>query len=155
VSGPPPLRSLGLVLHRDGRFLHEGAPVTNRRLRAAFDRGVRWLPAEGKYVVTLGHFRGQVDVEEAGFFVRSLDLARGTIALSDRTEEALDAASLRASALDPDVLLCTVKRALTPYGVPARFERGAQAELLAALEQGEDGGWVLPIVGRRVALSRL
>jgi hypothetical protein len=147
--GPPPLRSLGLVLHRDGRFLHEGAPVTNARLRAAFDRGVRWLPAEGKYVVTLGHFRGQLDVEEVGFFVRSIDLASGAIALSDRTSEPLDVASLRASALDTDVLLCTVKRVLAPWGLPARFERGAQAELLAAVEE-QDGRLSLVLGGRRV-----
>ena len=145
-GGPPPLRSLGLVLHRDGRFLHEGQPVTNRRLLAAFDRGVRWLPAEGKYVVTLGHFRGQVDVEEAGFFVRGVDLAKGSIALSDGTQDRLEAASLRASALDPDVLLCTVKRDLTPFGVPARFLRSAQAELLAAVE-GEPDALVLRVAG--------
>lgn len=152
-AGPqarPPLRSFGLVLHRDGRFLHEGAPVTNARLRAAFDRGIRWLPAEGKYVVTLGHFRAQVDVEEAGFFVRAVDLAAGTIALSDRTTEPLDVASLRASALDADALLCTVKRALAPWGVPARFERGAQAELLGAVEESDDGLHVR-LGGRRVA----
>lgn len=145
-GGPPPLRSLGLVLHRDGRFLHEGQPVTNRRLLAAFDRGVRWLPAEGKYVVTLGHFRGQVDVEEAGFFVRGVDLATGSIALSDGTQDRLEPASLRASALDPDVLLCTVKRDLTPFGVPARFLRSAQAELLAAVEE-QAGALVLRIAG--------
>ena len=69
APGPPPLRSLGLVLHRDGRFTHEGHPIANRRLLAAFERGVRFLPAEGKYVVQLGHFRGQLDVEEAGWSV--------------------------------------------------------------------------------------
>ena len=140
--GPPPLRSLGLVLHRDGRFLHEGAPIENARLRAAFDRGVVYLPAEGKYVVTLGHFRGQVDIEEAGFFVRSVDLDAGVLVLSDGSVDRFDPASLRPSALDPDVLLCTVKNALAPYGLPARFERGAQAELLAAIEQDADGVFV-------------
>lgn len=137
--GPPPLRSLGLVLHRDGRLLHEGAPIENARLRAAFDRGVVYLPAEGKYVVTLGHFRGQVDVEEAGFFVRSIDLDAGAVVLSDGEIDRFDPATLRASALDPDVLLCSVKHSLAPFGLPARFERGAQAELLAAIEQDADG----------------
>ena len=153
-GGPPPLRSLGLVLHRDGRFLHEGLPVTNLRLRAAFERGVRWLPDEGKYVVTLGHFRGQVDVEEAGFFVRGVDLATGRLALSDGTQEPLEPASLRASALDPDALLCTVKRAVSPYGVPARFLRSAQAELLAAVEEGPEG-LVLCVAGTRHPLPQL
>lgn len=154
APGPPPLRSLGLVLHRDGRFLHEGAPIENARLRAAFDRGVRWLPREGKYVVMLGHFRGQLDVEEAGFFVRSVDLARGAIALSDGSSEPLDVATLRASALDPEALLCTISRPGAVWGVPARFERGAQAELLGAVVQS-DGSFAIEIAGRRVALPDL
>jgi hypothetical protein len=137
--GPPPLRSLGLVLHRDGRLLHEGQPIRNARLRAAFERGVRYLPAEGKYVVALGHFRGQVDVEECGFFVRSVDLGTGTIALSDGSEERLDPASLRVSALDAGVLLCTVKRDLVAHGVPARFLHSAQAELLLGVEETGEG----------------
>lgn len=142
------------MLHRDGRFLHEGLPITNLRLRAAFERGVRWLPDEGKYVVTLGHFRGQVDVEEAGFFVRGVDLATGGLALSDGTQDRLEPASLRASAFDPDVLLCTVKRAVSPYGVPARFLRSAQAELLAAVEEGPEG-LVLHVAGARHPLPQL
>jgi hypothetical protein len=146
VSGPPPLRSLDLVLHRDGRFTHEGQPIRNRRLRSAFERGVCWLAREGKYVVTLGHFRGQLDVEEAGFFVRAIDLATGTIALSDGSRERLDVASLRASALDADVLLCTAKRDVARFGLPARFERGAQAELLGAVEE-RDGRLVVRIAG--------
>jgi hypothetical protein len=153
-GGPPPLRSLGLVLHRDGHFLHEGHPITNLRLRAAFDRGVRWLPAEGKYVVTLGHFRGQVDIEEAGFFVRSVDLATGSLTLSDGTRDRLEPASLRASVLDPDVLLCTVKQDSTPFGLPARFTRSAQAELLAAVED-EAGSLVLRVAGTTYAVPEL
>jgi hypothetical protein len=154
MSGPPPLRPLGLVLHRDGRLTHEGQPIQNKRLRAAFERGVRWLPREGKYVVALGHFRGQLDVEEAGFFVRAVDLATGTIALSDASSERLDVASLRASALDPDALLCSVKRDVAPFGLPARFERGAQAELLAAVEE-RDGGYALRIAGALAPLPEL
>jgi len=149
--GPPPLRSFALILHRDGRFTHEGEPIRNRKLRAAFERGVRYLPAEGKYVVQLGHFRGQLDVEEAGFFVRSVDLASGALALSDGTSERLDPVSLRASALDPDALLCTVKRGLVPFGLPARFTRAAQAELLLGVE--EDGeALCVHLAGRRYPL---
>jgi hypothetical protein len=150
-AGPPPLRSLGLVLHRDGRFRHEGEPIRNDRLRAAFERGVRYLPSEGKYVVQVGHFRGQLDVEECGFFARSVDLARGTVALSDGSEEALDAASLRASTLDPDALLCTVKRDLVRFGLPARFTHSAQAELLLGVEP-EGDGFVLRVAGARIPL---
>lgn len=154
APGPPPLRPFGLCLHRDGRFTHEGVPIRNRRLRAAFERSVRFLPVEGKYVVQLGRFRGEVEVEEAGYFVRRVDLAHGTLALSDGSEEALDPGSLRPSALDRDALLCTVKRALVAAGLPARFERGAQAELLLAVEEGPEGLF-LRLDGRAHALRGL
>jgi hypothetical protein len=144
--GPPPLRSFGLVLHRDGTFTHEGVPIRNRRLRERFERSVRFLPEERKYVVQIGRFRGQLDVEEAGFFVRSIDLARGTVALSDGSEEPLDPASLRPSPRYGS-LLCTVKRDLVPEGLPARFGHAAQAELLLAVED-TTRGLVLALAGR-------
>jgi len=134
------------VLHHDGRFTHEGLPITNARLRAAFDRGVRFLPDEGKYVVQLGRFRGEVEVEEAGFFVRSVDLARATVALSDGSEEPLEPASLRPSAID-GAFLCTVKRDLVPSGLPARFTHAAQAELLEAIEEDAAGRARLRLAG--------
>lgn len=138
-SGPPPLRSFGLVLHRDGRFTHEGILIRNRRLRAAFERSVRYLPEAGVYVVQLGRFRGVVDVEEAGFFVRGVDLARGSVRLSDGSDEPLEPATLRLSPSGDGALLCTVKRALAPGGLAARFERAAQAELLLGVEATADG----------------
>ena len=64
-TAPPPLTPFGLRLHHDGRWTHEGMPLLNRKLRAAFDRSVRYLPDEAKYVVQLRHFRGEIDVEEA------------------------------------------------------------------------------------------
>ena len=59
------------MLHRDGRWTHEGHPVTHAKLREHFDRSVVYLPDEAKYVVTLRHFRGEIEVEEAPFFVRA------------------------------------------------------------------------------------
>ena len=149
--GPPPLRPFGLVLHRDGRFRHEGAPILHPRLRALFERSVRYLPDEDEYVVQVGRFRGQIEIEEAGFFVRAIDPASGTIALSDGTEERLDPATLRPSALDADAILCTVKCAETPRGVPARFERGSQAELLLAVE-ATPTGYAVRLAGALLAL---
>ncbi len=133
MAGPPPLRPFGLVLHRDGSWSHEGVPITNRRLRALFDRSVRFLPEQGVYVVQLGRFRGQIEIEEAGFFVRSFDAESGTVSLSDGTREPLEVASLRASPHD-GALLCTVKRASAAEGLPARFRHAAHAELLDAVE---------------------
>jgi hypothetical protein len=138
ASGPPPLRPFGLVLHRDGRWSHEGQPIRHARLRAAFDRSVRWLPDERAYAVVLGRFRGRIEVEEAAFFVRGFDAASGEIALSDGSREPLDAASLRLSPHD-GALLCDVKASLAPGGLPARFTHAAHAELLAAVEEGVRG----------------
>ncbi len=153
MTGPPPLRSFGLMLHYDGSWSHEGVPILHPRLRAAFDRSVRWLPGERKYVVQLGRFRGQIDVEEAAFFVRAVDLDAGEVALSDGSRERLDPETLRLSTLD-GALLCRVAREATPEGVPARFTRSAQAELLLAVEEGDEGP-ALPLAGTRVALPAL
>jgi hypothetical protein len=131
-GGPPPLRPFGLVLHHDGRWSHEGVPVLNRRLREAFDRSVRYLAEEGIFVVQLGRFRGQIEVEEAAFFVRDFDAPTGTIRLSDASTELLDAATLHLSPRD-GAGLCRVKRALAAEGLLARFTHAAWAELAAAI----------------------
>ena len=139
--GPPPLRPFGLVLHHDARWSHDGQPILHRRLREHFDRSVRFLPdegEEGKYVVTLGHFRGEIEVEECGFFVRAFDAESGCILLSDQSEEALDPAGIRLSSID-GALICRVKAELRPGGLPARFLQSAHAELLLHVEEGPDG----------------
>jgi hypothetical protein len=151
-GGPPPLAPFGLVLHHDGRWTHEGRPISHAKLRAHFDRSVRFLPDEAKYVVTLRHFRGQIEVEEAAFFVRAFDPDTGLVSLSDRSEELLDPATLARSPID-GALLCRVKRDLAlqaacsqptanevhRMGVLARFGHAAHAELLNAVEEGPDG----------------
>ena len=151
--GPPPLRPFGLVLHHDGSWTHEGVPIQNARLRAAFDRSVRYLPAEGVFVVQLGRFRGQIEVEEAGFFVRSFDRASGRISLSDRSEEPLAPQTLRASPRD-GALLCLVKRDLIAPGLLARFGHAAQAQLLDAVEERDGKAW-LELADRALGLPEL
>jgi hypothetical protein len=152
-AGSPPLEPFGLVLHHDARWTHEGQPIRNRKLRERFDQSVVYLPDESKYVVQIGLFRGEIEVEEAGFFVRSVDLEKGTVRLSDGHDEPLDATSLSSSSID-SALICRVKRGLAPEGLPARFMHAAQAELLAAVEE-EGAGYVLPISDERVALPEL
>jgi hypothetical protein len=155
-SDPPPLRPFGLVLHHDGRWTHQGQPILNRRIREVFDRSVRFLPDEGeagKYVVQIGRYRGEIEVEEAGFFVREFDAEAGSVRLSDRTLEPLDPRSLRLSPRD-GALLCSVKRDLVPEGLAARFQHAAQADLLLAIEETPDGV-VLRMLGRRHPLPAL
>ena len=152
-GGPPPLRPFGLVLHRDGTWSHEGQAFRHARLRAVFDRSVRYLPEEGVYVVQIGRFRGQIEVEEAAFFVRSVDTEVGELMLSDGSAEFLEIESLRASTVD-GALLCTVKRELVAEGLPARFTPTAQAALLDAAEDDPQGP-CLRVGGRRVRLPEL
>jgi len=136
--GPPPLRPFGLVLHHDGRWSHEGQPIRNRRLREHFDRHVVYLPDEAQYVVTLRHFRGQIEVEEAAFFVRTFEPGTGAVTLSDGSVETLDPATLALSPID-EALLCRVKRDLAAEGLLARFTHGAHAELMHAVVDAEEG----------------
>ena len=152
-GGPPPLRPFGLVLHHDGRWSHEGQPILNRKLREHFDRSVKFLPAEGRFVVTLRHFRGEIVVEEAGFFVREVDLGRGRVRLSDGSEDALQLTSLEESPLD-GAWLCRVKHDLLAEGLLARFSHAAQAELANAIELGPEGPGV-ELAGRWVRLPDL
>lgn len=152
--GPPPLTPFGLILHHDGRWSHEGQPILHRRLREHFDRSVRFLPDEGpagKYVVTLQHFRGEIEIEECGFFVRAFDRDTGSLQLSDRSEERLEPDSLRTSPLD-GALLCDVKKDLKPGGLPARFLHGAHSELMQCIEE-EGEGFVLVCGGQRVPID--
>jgi len=143
--GPPPLEPFGLVLHHDGRWSHDGQPILNRKLREHFGRSVRFLPEAGKYVVTLRHFRGEIVLEEAGFFVLAVDLPRGRVQLSDGSPDALEVGSLRVSSID-GAWLCTVKRDLVPGGLPARFSHASQAELMNAVE-ARAGGYAVRVGG--------
>lgn len=150
--GPPRLEPFGLVLHHDGRWSHEGQPILNRKLREKFDRSVVYLPHEAKYAVRVGPFRGEIEIEEAGFFVRSLELETGETILSDRSREPLRVETLRLSSLD-GALLCQVKTEWVGGGLPARFTQGSHAELLGAVEE-EGETYCLVLSGRRVELPR-
>jgi lipoate-protein ligase B len=150
-AAAPPLEPFGLVLHHDGSWSHDGQPITNPKLRARFDRAVRFLPEEGKYVVQISRFRGQIEIEEAGFFVRSFDEKTGVISLSDGSQECLDVASLRISQID-GALLCIVKCDLVPAGLTARFRHSSHADLMNAID---DAGEALRVGGRRLSLPEL
>jgi hypothetical protein len=153
APGPPPLRPFGLVLHHDGRFSHEGQPIGNRRLREHFERAVEYLPDEEKYIVRLHHFRGEIEVEEAAFFVRSVDLHLAEVTLSDGSRDCLDLSSIETSSLD-GAILCRVKADQIAGGLLARFTHATQAELLQAVE-AEGEGFVLPLKGQRVPFPDL
>jgi hypothetical protein len=105
--------------------------VTHPRIHRALLRGVRWAGESLGFIVQIGHFRGQIDVEDTAWFVTAYDPEQGTIDLTDGSSEPLEAASL---GFDADgVLRCRVKGRF-----PARFTHAGQAHLLDALEVRED-----------------
>ena len=127
MTGAPPLRPTGIVLRADMTFWHEGVKVTHPRLHSAFLRGVGFAEEEGVFVVRLGHFRGQIEVEDTPYWVVAYDPVRGSVELTDKSEEPLRPETL---SIDPDdVLRCLVKGRF-----PARFTREGQAHLLDSLE---------------------
>ena len=118
-------------------FEHEGERVTHPKLYRAFLRGVRYLDDEGVFVVQLGHFRGQIEVEDTPFWVVAYDAPRGEIELTDGSAEPIVADTL---ATDADgAFRCTVKGRW-----PARFTHAGQAHLLDALEETPEG-WRLRV----------
>jgi len=145
AKGPPPLKPFGLKLHHDGRFTHDGQPIAHQKLREHFDRSVEYLRAEAKYIVRLKHFRGEIEVQEAAFFVREIDMMTGEVRLSDGSQEILDVSTLSASPVD-GALLCRIKKEIVAAGLPARFTHAAQADFLQAIEEG-DSGYVVSIGG--------
>ncbi len=113
--------------------------MRNVRLQRAFRRGVRFLEAEGVWVVQIGRFRGAIEVEDTALFVDLYDADSGLVWLSDGTREPLRAETLRAGA--DGAFSCEVR------GFRARFTHAAQAELLAHVE--EAGGRLCLRVGAR------
>ena len=104
-------------------------------------------------VVQIGRFRGQIEVEEAAFFVRSYEPASGEMRLSDGSCELLAVETLRPSPID-GALLCRVKVDRAPRGLEARFAHSAQAELLLAVEE-TPAGHCLRVAGALCPLPEL
>ena len=150
------LRQTGLRLDRDGRWWHEGAVVSHRRLARAFHRWIDRLD-DGRYVLRLDERRyAYIDVEDAPFIVRSVDRsgAELELLLSDETRETLDPTTLAVG--DDDALYCRVKGAR----FEARFSQRAQ-QLVADLivEAGgsgrsHDSGYAISVGGELYAIAR-
>ncbi len=147
MTGAPPLRPTGIVLRADMTFWHDGVKVTHAGLQSAFLRGVDFAEQEGVFVVRVGHFRAQIEVEDTPYWVVAYDPGRGCVELTDRSEEPLRPETL---SIDPDdVFRFTVKARF-----PARFTRAGQAHLLNNLEIEEGVATVL-CRGRWVGAPRL
>ena len=100
---PPPegrSRESSIVLTRDGRFLHEGAPVEHPGMRRAFASWLGRHPDDGRPILNNGYDWTYLSVEGATHFVQGvLPVAgRPKLTLLDGTELPLEPAALSVDA---------------------------------------------------------
>ena len=103
------LRQTGIRLDRQGRFWHEGQPITHAGLARALLCWLDRLP-DGRPILRLDDTRyAYLEVEDAHLLVLSAHWRgdRVFLRLNDGSEEELDYASLRVAA--DDALYCAVR----------------------------------------------
>jgi hypothetical protein len=138
-------RESTIVLDREGRFWHDGEPVTHAGMQAAFASWIMRHPDDGRFIMSNGFDWTYFSVEDVPFFVRSLRIEGETpvVQLSDGSEEPLDAKSLAVGA--GDALYLRVKNG----AFEARFTPNAQTALAPFLVEGASGEPELEVQGRR------
>lgn len=149
---PPPegrSRESRIVLTKEGRFFHEGAPVEHPGMHKAFAAWLRRHPDDGRYILSNGYDWSYLTVEGAARFVRSVRDVAGVPVL-----ELLDGRPLE---LDPRAVRADAEGALwldLPEGEPARFTPAAQLELSPWLCEREGSSEIgIEIGGRFYAIS--
>lgn len=141
-------RESAIVLDRQGRFWHEGAPVEHQGLARALARWLDRHPDDGRFILSNGYDWCYLTVEDTACFVTALRIEGDDVELElfDGTREPLDPTTARLD-LD-DVLRVRVKAGQ----VEARFTRRAQLQLAAVLDADEPPA--LRIGGRRYEIGR-
>ncbi|NVJ04773.1 DUF1285 domain-containing protein [Myxococcus sp. AM001] len=138
----------GIRLDARMRWWHDDEPILHPKIIELFNASLV-LDETGRYQLRIGDDWCFIQVEGAAYEVRTVDVTpdeRVSVRLSDRTAEALDVASLH---LDADgVLSCRVKQGRAQ----ARLSRDAQYQLGLLLEEGPDGGLVLSVGQRKLAV---
>jgi hypothetical protein len=134
---------------KDGLWYSDDEVIPNAAIRRLFSRTLQ-VSADGRGRLELGEDTADVIIEDTPWVVTHVegDPAAGfSVLLNDETSEPLDPATLAVGA--GDVLYCRVK------GGPhrARFLRPAYYELMRHVETAADGGFVLPVAGRRIAVG--
>jgi len=148
---PPPegrSRESRIVLSKEGRFFHEGAPVEHPGMHKAFASWLRRHPDDGRFILSNGYDWSYITVEGASRFVRAVHRRGDGAPLL----ELLDGAEL---ALDPGALSADTTGVLwvaLPDGEQARFTAAAQLQLSPWLTE-RDGQVGIEIEGRFSAIS--
>jgi hypothetical protein len=130
------------------RWWHDDEPIEHPRIIELFNSSLV-LDEEGRYQLRIGKDWCYVQVEDAAYEVRTVDVTpeeRLSVRLSDRTAEALDLDTLTVGA--DGILTCRVKGSRAK----ARFSRDAQFQLGELLEQDESGRLFLRAGQRRLSV---
>lgn len=124
---PPPegrSRESTIVLSKEGRFFHEGNPVSHPGMHKAFASWLTRHPDDGRDILSNGYDWTYVTVEGPRFFVQSVRGGAGGLLV-----ELLDGQQLP---LEPDKLGCDDAGKLwlaLPKGEKACFTPAAQLEI--------------------------
>ncbi len=151
---PPPGRSRESTIRLDGegRFWHDGEPVTHAGMATAFASWIARHPDDDRFILTNGYDWTYFTVDDVPYFVRALriedDGARAVLQLSDGEEEDLDATTLAVG--DRDALYVRVKHG----AFEARFTPSAQTALAPLLVEGPGGEPMIELGGARYSIGK-
>src|SRR5690606_11396988 len=135
---PPPegrSRESTIRLDRNGRFWHDGQPVSHPGMAKAFASWIARHPDDGRYILTNGYDWTYFTVEDVPFFVESVRIEgdRCELALSDDSREPLDPTTLGVG--EGDALYLRVKAG----AFEARFMPQTQTALAPLIVEDEQG----------------
>ena len=128
----------------DGRFWHDGDPVTHSGMARAFASWIKHHPDDGRFILSNGYDWSYFEVEDAPMFVHGvrLDEGRPVLCLFDGSEEPLDPEALWIG--ERDALYTRVKGG----EFEARFQQAAQVEMAPILVSDDTGAVMLELFGR-------
>ena len=144
---PPPGRSREstIVLSKEGRFYHDGAPVEHPGMQKAFASWLTRHPDDGRYILSNGYDWTYLTVEGPGRFVAGVRSRPPGLVLLDGRELPLDPTAL---STDREGRVWVS----LPEGERACFTAGAQLGLEPWLSERE-GELGLEIDGRFVPIE--
>jgi hypothetical protein len=148
---PPPGRSREstIRLDADGRFWHNGEPVTHAGMARAFAGWIRRHPDDGRYILSNGYDWSYFEVEGTPLFVQRVRLEgdAAVLCLFDGSE----------APLDPEALWIGEREALhtrvADRDLEARFQPAAQVDMAPILTTDGRGGPALTLGGRVISLQ--
>ncbi len=142
-------------IDKEGRWFFQGEEITHRKTYLLYNRHLT-RDGAGRIILKMGQETCLVEVEDAPFVVKTLDLISGEqggltsveLILNDESREPLVPETLR---IGPDhIPYCRVREGM----FEARFSRGAYQLLIPFIQQEErEKFFFIAVAGKRYHLS--